>query len=193
MVEALSGIAAAFGLAGSAGLNAYLPLLIVGLMSRFTDLITLTQPWNTLENAWVLGVLVVLSAVEIAVDKFPVVDTINDTVQTFVRPIAGAILFAASGNVISDIHPALALVCGLLVAGGVHLVKATARPIVTGASIGAANPMVSTAEDVVAATTSILSIAVPALAAILLLLLIGLVLWFLVRRRRRRRRRRAHS
>lgn len=188
MIEALSNIAAAFGLSASAGLNAYLPLLIVGLMARFTDVITLSQPWNTLENAWVLGVLGVLLVIEMTVDKFPVVDTINDSIQTFVRPVAGAVLFAANGNVISDIHPALALICGLLVAGGIHAAKATARPFVTGASIGAGNPVVSTAEDLVSASTSLLSILVPMLAVVVFVLLLALLGWWIWRRSHRRAR-----
>lgn len=187
-MEALSNVAAAFGLAGAAGLNAYLPLLVIGLMSRFTDLISLSAPWDTLENAWVLGVVAVLLAVEVTVDKFPVADSINDAIQTFVRPVAGALLFAANGNVIADIHPALALVCGLLVAGGVHVVKTTARPVVTATTAGVGNPIVSTAEDAVSATTSVLSIVVPVLAALLLIALVALLTWWIVRRRRARRR-----
>ncbi len=62
-------ILSAFGLSASSGLNAYLPLLIVGLFSRFTDLVNLKAPWNTLENPWVLGVLAVLLVVEMTVDK----------------------------------------------------------------------------------------------------------------------------
>lgn len=187
MIEALTNVAAAFGLSASAGLNAYLPLLIVGLMARFSDLITLQEPWNALENPWVLGVLGVLLAIEMTVDKFPVVDTINDTVQTFVRPVAGAILFAANGNVISGVHPALAMICGLLVAGAVHAAKATARPFVTGASFGAGNPVVSVAEDVVSATTSVLSIVVPVVAVIVLFFLLAVLAWWIWRRRRARR------
>src|SRR5512144_2440498 len=98
MIEVL----AAFGLAGATGLNAYLPLLIVGLLARFTDLITLSAPWDTLENSWVLALLFVLLAIETVADKVPAVDSINDVIQTVIRPAAGAILFAASGNVISD-------------------------------------------------------------------------------------------
>ena len=188
MIEALSNVAAAFGLSASAGLNAYLPLLIVGLMARYTDLITLSEPWNTLENAWVLGLLGVLLVIEMTVDKFPVVDTINDSIQTFVRPVAGAVLFAANGNVISGVHPALALICGLLVAGGVHAAKATARPFVTGASIGAGNPVVSTAEDVVSASTSLLSILVPTLAVAFFVALLALLGWWIWRRGHRRAR-----
>ena len=106
MIEVL----AAFGLSAATGLNAYLPLLIVGLLARFTDLITLSTPWNTLENPWVLGVLGVLLVIEMAADKIPAVDTVNDVIQTVIRPTAGAILFAASGNVISDMSPVLAMI-----------------------------------------------------------------------------------
>jgi len=182
MIDVLS----AFGLSSAAGLNAYLPLLIVGLMARYTDLITLSPPWNALENPWVLGVLVVLLAIEMTVDKIPAVDTLNDAIQTVVRPVAGAILFAASSNVISDVNPALAMICGLLVAGGVHAAKATARPAITATTAGVANPVVSVAEDVVSAVTAVVSVVVPALAALVVVLLVGLFAWWYFGRRRRR-------
>lgn len=169
-------IFAAFGLASAAGLNAYLPLLIVGLLSRYTDLLSLSAPWNALENGWVLGVLVVLVIIEMTVDKIPAVDSINDAIQTFVRPVAGAILFAASGSVITDISPVLAMVAGILVAGGVHTVKAAARPVVTATTAGLGNPVVSVVEDIASATITVLSIVVPALAALLLAILLFLVL-----------------
>ena len=79
----------------------------------------------------------------------PAVDSINDVIQTVIRPVAGAILFAANGNVISDMSPVLGMICGLLAAGGVHAVKATARPIITATTAGVANPFVSVLEDVV--------------------------------------------
>jgi hypothetical protein len=182
MVEVL----AAFGLSAATGLNAYLPLLIVGLLARFTDLITLSAPWNTLENPWVLGVLFVLLLVETVADKVPAVDSINDAIQTVVRPTAGAILFAASGNVISEMSPVLAMICGLVAAGGVHAVKATARPIITATTAGVANPVVSVMEDIVSAGTTLVAVFVPALAAIFVLMVAALITWFFVRRRRRR-------
>lgn len=182
MVEILS----AFGLAAATGLNAYLPLLVVGLLARYTDLITLSSPWNTLENPWVLGVLGVLLLIEITVDKIPAVDTINDTIQTFVRPVAGAILFAASGNVISDISPVLAMICGLLVAGSVHAAKATARPVITATTMGVANPVVSVAEDVVSGATALTAVVLPTLAAVIIVVVLALFGWWYLRRRRHR-------
>lgn len=184
MIDVLS----AFGLSSAAGLNAYLPLLIVGLLARFTDLITLDSPWSALENPWVLGVLAVLLLIEMTVDKIPAVDTINDGIQTFVRPVAGAVLFAASGNVINDVNPALALICGLLVAGGVHAVKTTARPVITASTAGMGNPLVSVVEDVLSAGMTIAAIVLPMLAAAVILLILALFVRWYVRRKRRWRR-----
>jgi hypothetical protein len=180
-------ILAAFGLAGATGLNAYLPLLIVGLLSRYTDLITLQAPWTALESPWVLGVLAVLLAIEMTVDKIPAADTVNDVIQTVIRPAAGAILFAASGNVISEMSPVLAMICGLLMASGVHAAKATVRPVVTATTGGIGNPVVSVAEDVVSGTTTLVAVILPAVAALLVLVTAGSFVWFIVRRRRRRR------
>ncbi len=88
-MELLTGIFSAFGLSASAGLNAYIPLLVVALLARFTDLIKLNHPWDTLTSWWVIGLLVVLSVIEFFADKFPAVNHINDIIQTFVRPAAG--------------------------------------------------------------------------------------------------------
>jgi hypothetical protein len=187
MIEAFSGIFTAFGLSASAGLNAYLPLLVVALVARFTDLITLESPYHHLTNGWVILVIAVLLCIELFADRVAVLDSANDVVQTFIRPTAGAILFAAGSNVISDIHPVLALLCGLIVAGGVHAAKATVRPVVTGTSGGLLNPAVSTAEDVAAFVMTVVSILVPLLAAFLLGAVVVMAAWWVVSRRRGKR------
>ncbi len=161
MINSLANVFTAFGLSSSAGLNAYLPLLIVALTARFTNLIELRPPFDWLTNPWVIGVLVVLLLIETVADKIPAVDHANDVIQTVVRPAAGAILFAANSNAISNIHPGVALVCGLLLAGSVHATKATLRPVVTVTTGGLGNPVVSTVEDIIAVVVSILSILVP--------------------------------
>src|SRR5262245_11086115 len=95
----------AFGLSAASGLNAYIPLLMVGLTARFTNWITLSPPFDLLANEWVLGVLGVLLVIEFFADKIPLVDHVNDVIQTFVRPTAGAILFASEAHVITQINP----------------------------------------------------------------------------------------
>lgn len=186
MIEAISGLSAAFGLAGSAGLNAYIPLLVVALAARFPladPLIKLQAPYDLLGSWWAIGLLAVLLVIELLADKIPAVDSANDAIQTFVRPAAGAILFAGSANVITDIHPILSLGAGLMVAGGVHATKAAARPVVTVTTAGVGNPVVSVVEDVVAFVVSLLAILLPLIAALLLLTFVILVIYFVRRRR----------
>jgi len=189
MFEAISGLSAAFGLSGSAGLNAYIPLLVVALAARFPmsdPLVKLQAPYDLLGSWWAIGLIAVLLVVEIVADKIPAVDSVNDGIQTFVRPAAGAILFAGSANVITDIHPILSLAAGLLLAGGVHATKAAARPIVTVSTAGVGNPVVSTLEDIVATVVSLLAVILPIIAAVLLLGFILFVI-FTIRRWRRRK------
>jgi uncharacterized membrane protein len=189
MIEAISGLSAAFGLAGSAGLNAYIPLLMVALAARFPladPLIKLQSPYDLLGSWWAIGILAVLLVIEILADKIPAVDSANDAIQTFVRPAAGAFLFAGSANVITDIHPILSLGAGLLVAGGVHATKAAARPVVTVTTAGVGNPVVSVVEDIVAFIVSLLAIILPIIAALLLIAFVVVVLLFVRRRRQRK-------
>ena len=56
-MELLTGIFSAFGLSASAGLNAYIPLLTIALLARYTNLVRLASPWDTLTNPWVIGLL----------------------------------------------------------------------------------------------------------------------------------------
>src|SRR5512138_2221358 len=164
-MELLTGIFTAFGLSASAGLNAYIPLLIVGVLAHYRpDWIHLNQPWDTLANPWIILLLCVLVIIEMLADKIPAVNHVNDLVQTLIRPAAGAIAFAASANVVTNVSPVLALAAGLLVAGTVHVAKAgVIRPTVTATTGGVGNVPVSIAEDVVSTVLSILAIVLPIL------------------------------
>ena len=187
-MDALFGIMSAFGLSASAGLNAYIPLLVVGVIAHYTTWIKLTPPYDLLANPWILILVGVLLIVEMLADKVPAVNHINDIIQTVFRPAAGAIVFAASAHALTGVHPVLALACGLLVAGSIHTVKSAAiRPAVTATTGGAGNVPVSVAEDAIATAVSILSIVIPVLIAVLLLVFVVLIIWWLWRRANRKR------
>jgi hypothetical protein len=182
-MEALLSIFSAFGLSASAGLNAYIPLLVIGVLAHYTNLIKLNAPWDALANPWILIMIGILLIIEMLADKVPAVNHINDLIQTFVRPVAGAVAFAASTNVIHSVHPVLALACGLLVAGSIHLAKsAVVRPVVTATTAGAGNVPVSVAEDIISTTVSFLSILVPIAIAVFAAILILFLLWLWARR-----------
>jgi len=177
-----AGILTAFGLSASAGLNAYIPLLIVAIMARL-GAFELSEPWNALESWWAIGALVVLALIEFFVDKIPAVDTVNDVIQTFIRPTAGAILFAASASVVTEVSPVLSLILGLLVAGSVHAGKTTVRPMITATTAGIGNPVVSTVEDVASTALALLAVVLPWL--VLLVATTGIVIFLVWRLRRR--------
>ena len=188
MFEALAGIGAAFGLSGSAGLNAYIPLLIVAVASRYplsNPLIDLTEPYSLLSSPWIIVLLSILLVIEMLADKIPVVDSINDGIQTFIRPAAGAFLFAASANVITDISPIITLSAGLLTSGGVHAAKSLARPIVTATTGGTGNWVVSILEDVVAFFTAIFALFLPIITGIVVV--VGLIFGVRTLRRRKKK------
>ena len=167
-------------------LNAYIPLLVIGVIDHYTDLLTLQKPWDTLSNPWILILLGILLIIEMLADKIPAVNHINDAIQTVVRPAAGAVAFAASANVLTDVNPVLALALGLFVAGGVHAAKAgVVRPVVTATTGGTANVPVSIAEDVAATGVSILAILVPVAVGTLLIVAVTLFIWWLWRRSNR--------
>jgi len=173
-MDTLLGIFSAFGLSASAGLNAYIPLLVVALTAKF-NLIHLDAPWNALTSWWIIGLLFILLIIEFFVDKIPVVHHLNDVIQTFVRPAAGAIVFAANTHVVSGISPVAALAMGLLVAGSIHVTKsAVIRPAVGVATAGIGNVPVSMAEDATSTVVSVASIIAPLMV---FLLLIAFVSW----------------
>ena len=191
MLEALTGT----GLAASAGLNAYIPLLTMGLMARYSDLIDLPVGWQWLANGWVIGILAMLLAVEVVADKVPVVDHVNDVVQTVVRPTAGGLAFGAGSAsetvTVTDpgsffgSHQWIPIAAGVLIALGVHGVKAASRPVVNASTAGLGAPVASTAEDFSSVVLSVLAIVLP----ILVLVGIGILILaaVLVFRRRRQR------
>jgi hypothetical protein len=173
------------GLALPAGFNAYIPLLILGLAARNTNLITLQPPYDTLSSNIGLGVIAILLIIEFFADKIPFVDHVNDLVQTLIRPATGAILMLGSTSTVASIHPGLALILGIIAAGSVHAMKATTRPAVTATTAGIGNPIVSVVEDLVALLMSLIALVAPTLVIVMVLLLLGAFAWGIRRVRQR--------
>ncbi|HEV7949338.1 MAG TPA: DUF4126 domain-containing protein [Glaciihabitans sp.] len=187
MLELLAGT----GLAIAAGLNAYIPLLVLGAAGKFIDAIQLPDGWAWLSNDWVLIVLGVLLVIELIADKIPVVDSINDWIQTVIRPASGGIAFgtgsASQTTAIED--PAafvdsgqwIGVATGVAIALGVHLLKMSIRPILNAMTIGAAAPLVSSLEDIGSAVLSVLALLLPFL---IIFAVVGMVFGVLALRRR---------
>lgn len=195
MLAALTGM----GLSAAAGLNAYIPFLIVALVARFTDVITLPATYAWIESWWAIGIGAVLLFTEVVLDKIPAVDTVNDAVQTFIRPSVGGLIFAAT-SAAEEIdqstwmaeHPWVGVGLGVIVSGLVHTGKVVARPPINAGTLGMGAPVVSAAEDTASVGLSLIAIFVPVLVVVALLLL-AVGLFLLYRRIRRWRRSRSNG
>lgn len=176
-------ILSAFGLAVPAGLNAYIPMLAVALAQRFGWL-ELNAPFGAMGEWWAIGLIAVLLAIEVLADKIPAVDHVNDVVQTVVRPAAGGIAFVAASGAAGRSHPVLMLVVGIVLAGGVHAVKALSRPAVNATTAGVGTWVASTAEDGMALVSSVLAVVAPIAAAAFVAACVWVALRVLSRGRR---------
>lgn len=192
MIAALTGM----GLSAAAGLNAYIPFLIVALVARFTDVITLPATYAWIESWWAIGIGAVLLLSEVVLDKIPAVDSVNDAVQTFIRPAMGGLVFAATAAAAEldsstwmTAHPWVGIVLGVVVSGLVHTGKVAARPVVNVGTAGFGAPVVSTAEDGASVGLSLAALFAPLLCLVALVLLAWVLVAGSLKVRRWRRRR----
>ncbi|MEU6743311.1 DUF4126 domain-containing protein [Streptosporangium sandarakinum] len=189
MLAALTGL----GLSTAAGLNAYIPLLVVGVLANLTDEVRLPNEFAWLSNGWVLAIIGVLLLAEIVLDKVPAVDSVNDMIQTVVRPASGGVVFSATeaaarldGSAWMSHNPWLSWVLGIAIALAVHVMKSTARPVVNVSTAGVGAPVVSTLEDAGSLGMSLVAVFLPVLVivGVAILALFG---WWAIRKVRRRR------
>ncbi|GGN36941.1 DUF4126 domain-containing protein [Deinococcus daejeonensis] len=183
-MELLSGLLSSLGLSGAAGLNAFIPLLVVGLLSR-ADVIQLNAPFDLLANPWVLLGVAVVGLLDFVGDKIPGVDHVLHVAGGVVNAAAGAVLFASQAGV-ADVPPALSMALGLIVAGGVQATRTAVRPVATATTAGLGNPVVSTVEDGTSLMLSALAVFAPLVAALLLVVIVVGVYRFWSARRVRR-------
>ncbi|MEO7421688.1 MAG: DUF4126 domain-containing protein [Ornithinibacter sp.] len=187
MIAVLTGM----GLSAAAGLNAYIPFLVVAFIARFTDLITMPGGYTWIESNWAIGIGVVLLLGEVVLDKIPAVDTVNDAIQTFIRPMMGGLIFAAT-TAASQLdtstwmaeNPWAPVALGIVVSGIVHTGKMAARPVVNVGTAGLGGPVVSTIEDGASIGLSLIAILSPVLVVVALALLAWLLIWMTLRVRR---------
>jgi len=192
MIAALTGM----GLSAAAGLNAYIPFLIVALIARFTDYITLPQSYSLIESWWAIGAGAVLLLTEVVLDKVPAVDSVNDAVQTFIRPSMGGLIFAATSAAEGLDHstwmtqnPWIGVVLGIITSGLVHTGKTVARPAINAGTLGFGAPVASTVEDGASVGLSLVAVFIPVLVVVVLVALAWLLIWLWLKVRRWRRRR----
>jgi uncharacterized membrane protein len=167
--------AAGIALAATAGMRAFLPLLVIGIAARLGRY-EISEGYRWLGSDAALIVFGIAVVAETLADKLPLVDHALDTVQTVIKPAVGTMAAAA---MFVQLPPFEATVVGLLVGGTVattvHLVKSKVRlasSLTTGTLL---NPILSFVEDVVATVVAAVAILAPLLALVFIALLAGFV------------------
>lgn len=184
------GIIEILGLAGSlsllAGWRLYLCIVATGLAMQF-GMLPLPEHLDSLRvlaNPWVMGIAGLAAVAEFLADKVMWLDTLWDSVHTFIRPIGGALLTLAVVDPSDPATQAIAFILGggatLLAHGG----KAGARAVVNTSPEPVSNVAVSTTEDLATGGLLFLAYQYPEVAAVIALVLLVLVigLLFLARR-----------
>jgi hypothetical protein len=166
MVESLPGLAAAAALAAAAGLNAYVVLLLVGALARWTPVLRLDPPFTVLTSTEVLGAAVVLLALDAVFDKVPRLTPAYSRVGLIVRPAIGALLFASQETPLGAGSPT-AFVAGLVLALAMHGLKTYARPVLLGRLYGMGGMLASLAEDIAASLIVVTAALAPYLGIML--------------------------
>jgi hypothetical protein len=183
VTEFLPALALAIALAASAGLRAWLPLLLAGGLAR-VGVLDLGPSFQFLASNKALLLFAVATVVELVGDKIPAVDHALDVIGTPLRPAAGALLAASVLGTVSD--PLTSIVLGTAVGAPSalvpHAAKSALRAASTATTGGLANPILSFLEDAATLVTFALAVLVP-LAVVALL---GLTLWLASRWLRRR-------
>jgi hypothetical protein len=116
VATAAGSLLAAFGLSGAAGLNAWIPLLAVGLLSRAGQL-ELADGYDWLSSTPALIVLGAAFVLDFVGDKVPAIDSLLHAAGTIVHPAAGAIVFAGPTEVPTDLPSIVLFALGASVAG----------------------------------------------------------------------------
>ena len=177
-MEGIAGYFTALGLSTAAGLNAYIPLLTVGLLDRYTDLIALPAPWDKLGDPLVLGIVGVVGVADFIGDKVPIVDHVLHAIGLAVAPVVGGLLALASASVF-DLEPGVTAGLGVAAALATQVGRTAARPVSTAMTGGGGNPVVSLGEDGVSGALAVTAVVWPAVAAVLALLVFvaAFLLW----------------
>lgn len=171
-------LALAAGLGWASGFRLYTTLFVLGLVGRM-GWVTLPEGLRILEHAWVMGAAGLMLMLEFLADKVPLVDSVWDTVHTFIRIPAGAALAAlVFGGQGIEWQTAMAVLGGTL-AAGTHFTKAGARAMINASPEPFTNVAASVGEDVVVLSGLWLMFAHPWLMLGFLLVLTGFIVWLL--------------
>ncbi len=174
-------LALVLGASWTAGINLYATLAVLGLLHRYAEGFVLPGDMAALGSYWVIGPAAFMYAVEFFTDKVPAIDSLWDTVHTFIRIPAGAVL---AGMAVGEVPLEMQLAAGILggtLALGSHATKSTTRMAAHGSGTSpVTGPSLSIAEDVLVIGTIGLVAANPMLALVVMVVMLAgavLLMW----------------
>lgn len=173
-----STISLAMGAAWASGINLYAAVLVLGLLGSTGNMV-LPEHLEILTNPLVIGAAAIMYFVEFFADKVPAVDTGWDTIHTFIRIPAGAMLAAGA---MGEMDPAVAIAAGILgggLAAGSHATKAGTRVLINTSPEPFSNWTASVLEDIAVIAGMWAAINHPWLFIVLIILFILLLIWLL--------------
>ena len=177
-MDIFSSIGLLLGSSWASGVNLYLSMAGLGIAHRM-EWIKLPGNLEVLSHPLIVGVAIFLFVIEFVVDKVPYVDSVWDSVHTFIRPIASAVLgYTAMGDAGSVIQILIALLTGGIALDS-HLTKATTRLAINASPEPVSNSIASVTEDATVIGALYLIINHPIVIAILVTLFIVFSIWFL--------------
>jgi hypothetical protein len=164
------------GLAWASGLRLYLTLFVVGMLVHF-GLVALPPSFDILAHPWVLAASGSMTVVEFLADKVPGFDTIWDTVHTFIRIPAGAILAGAAVGYGDPVWATVAAILGGVIASGTHATKAGTRALINASPEPFSNWVASLGEETFLVAGLWAMLQHPLLFLLALALLVLIVAW----------------
>jgi hypothetical protein len=189
-MEMLAALGRTFGFSLTSGVNLYATVAILGLAARY-DWVALPPQYEVFASDWVIGLALILYAIEFIADKIPWVDSLWDTIHTFIRPIGGAVVAASTvGDASPTFEVIVALIGGTIAAGG-HFTKASTRVAANASPEPFSNWALSFLEDLFVIGLGLLALKYPVAAFIVtvaILLTIVLAIRWIIRKLREVRR-----
>jgi hypothetical protein len=183
-MDLIASLGRTLGFAFTSGVNLYATVAILGLAVRF-DWVSLPPQYQVFANDWIIGIALALYAIEFVADKIPYIDSLWDSVHSFIRPAGGALVAIAT---LGEASPVMEVIIGLIggtVAAGSHFTKASTRVAANASPEPFSNWALSFFEDVFVVGLGILTLKYPVVAFIItvaLLIMIVLAFRWIVRK-----------
>jgi hypothetical protein len=177
-MDPISNLALASGLSWASGFRLYATVFIVGILAKY-HYISLPNSLDILTNPVVIGIAGFLTVFEFLADKIPYVDSTWDSIQTFIRIPAGALLAMGAINSSDPMIATIAALLGGSLTGMTHTTKAGSRALINTSPEPVSNVVTSIGEDGLFLTGGWLALIHPMVFIGLLIIFILFMFWLL--------------